>query len=60
MKKSFLIITAIILIIIFIVLGYIFEAQSKQNEAISYNKQYKNYLGKEESSPEDTDMIPLK
>lgn len=47
MKKSFLIITAIILIIIFIVLGYIFEAQSKQNEAISYNKEYKNYLGKE-------------
>ena len=47
MKKSFLIITAIILIIIFIVLGYIFEAQSKQNEAISYNKQYENYLGKE-------------
>ena len=47
MKKSFLIITAIILIIIFIVLGYIFEAQSKQNEAISYNKQYEKYLGKE-------------
>ena len=47
MKKSFLIITAIILIIIFIVLGYIFEAQSKQKEAISYNKQYENYLGKE-------------
>lgn len=47
MKKSFLIITAIILIIIFIVLGYIFEAQSKQNEAISYNKQYENYLGKD-------------
>ena len=47
MKKSFLIITAIILIIIFIVLGYIFEAQSRQNEAISYNKQYENYLGKE-------------
>ena len=46
MKKSFLIITAIILIIIFIVLGYIFEAQAKQNEAISYNKQYESYLGK--------------
>lgn len=45
MKKSFLIITAIILIIIFIVLGYIFEAQAKQNEAISYNKQYESYLG---------------
>ena len=47
MKKSFLIITAIILIIIFIVLGYIFEAQAKQNEVISYNKQYESYLGKE-------------
>lgn len=47
MKKSFLIITAIILIIIFIVLGYIFEAQAKQNQAISYNKQYESYLGKE-------------
>ena len=46
MKKSFLIITAIILIIIFIVLGYIFEAQAKQNEAILYNKQYESYLGK--------------
>jgi len=47
LKKSFLIITAIILIIIFIVLGYIFEAQAKQNEVISYNKQYENYLEKE-------------
>lgn len=47
MKKTFLLITAIILIIIFIVLGYIFEAQAKQNQAINYNKQYETYLGQE-------------
>lgn len=47
MKKTFLLITAIILIIIFIVLGYIFEEQAKQNQAINYNKQYETYLGQE-------------
>lgn len=47
MKKTFLLITAIILIIIFIILGYIFEAQAKQNQAIAYNKQYETYLGQE-------------
>lgn len=47
MKKTFLLITAIILIIIFIILGYIFEAQAKQNQAITYNKQYETYLGQE-------------
>lgn len=47
MKKSFLIITAIILIIIFIVLGLIFEKQANQKEVASYNKQYEYYLGKE-------------
>lgn len=47
MKKTFLLITAIILIIIFIVLGYIFEAQAKQNQAITYNKQYETYLEQE-------------
>lgn len=47
MKKTFLLITAIILIIIFIILGYIFEAQAKQNQAINYNKQYETYLGQE-------------
>lgn len=47
MKKTFLLITAIILIIIFIVLGYIFEAQAKQNQAINYNKQYETYLEQE-------------
>lgn len=47
MKKTFLLITAIILIIIFIVLGYLFEAQAKQNQAINYNKQYETYLEQE-------------
>lgn len=47
MKKTFLLITAIILIIIFIILGYIFEAQAKQNQAINYNKQYETYLEQE-------------
>lgn len=47
MKKTFLLITALILIIIFIILGYIFEAQAKQNQAITYNKQYETYLGQE-------------
>lgn len=47
MKKTFLLITAIILIIIFIILGYIFEAQAKQKQAITYNKQYETYLGQE-------------
>lgn len=47
MKKTFLLITAIILIIIFIILGYIFEAQAKQNQAITYNKQYETYLEQE-------------
>ena len=47
MKKSFLLITAIILIIIFCILGYILQKRSEINEINYYNKQYQIYLNKE-------------
>ena len=47
MKKAFLLITAIILIIIFCILGYILQKRSEINEINYYNKQYQIYLNKE-------------
>lgn len=47
MKKTFLLITAVILIIIFTILGYIIQKREEQNKLISYNKEYEYYLNKQ-------------
>lgn len=47
MKKTFLLILAILLIIIFIVLGSILKIRSKQTQAKKYNQEYEYYLNKE-------------
>lgn len=47
MKKSFLLILAILLIIIFIVLGTILTKRTKYSQIEKYNEEYEYYLNKE-------------
>ena len=47
LKKTFLLITAVMLIIIFTILGYIIQKREEQNKLISYNKEYEYYLNKQ-------------
>lgn len=47
MKKTLLLITAIILIIVFCILSYILQKRSELNEINYYNKQYEIYLNKD-------------
>ncbi len=46
MKKSFFILTAIILIVTFMALGFILQKRSNQDEIKAYNKNYEYYLNK--------------
>lgn len=47
MKKSFLLILAILLIIVFIVLGTVLTKRTKYSQVEKYNKEYEYYLNKE-------------
>lgn len=44
MKKTFFILTAIILIVTFMALGFILQKRSNQDEIKAYNKNYEYYL----------------
>lgn len=46
MEKSFFILTAIILIVTFMALGFILQKRSNQDEIKAYNKNYEYYLNK--------------
>lgn len=46
MKKTFFILTAIILIVTFMALGFILQKRSNQDEIKAYNKNYEYYLNK--------------
>lgn len=47
MKKTFLIILTLLLVIIFAVMGLIFQKQNEQKKILKQNKEYEDYLNKE-------------